>query len=454
MKIINPATEKVIQELPIDTKESVKEKYSIARKAFSSFSKTSYAERSQIIKNFQKLLMQNIDRLSKILTSEMGKPLSQAKNEMKSLNQRIEFFIEYTEDQLKDKVVYESENLREVVSFEPLGVIANISAWNYPYFVGTNVFIPAILCGNTVLYKPSEHTSLTGLEIEKLFIEANLPEGVFQCLLGKGEIGEALLEQNIDAIFFTGSYATGKKIASQVATKMIPLQLELGGKDAVYVHEDVDMASAVPSIADGSFFNNGQSCCAVERIYVHEKIYDEFLLEYKKVVQGFKIGNPLEEDTYLGPLARKELICFLEEQVEDALHLGAKLELEISELPKLGYYFSPRIFTNVHSSMRLMKEETFGPMIGIQKVKDEKEGLSFMLDTKYGLTASVYSRNEKVAKEILDKNDTGSVYWNCCDRVSPYLPWSGRKYSGIGCTLAVEGIRSFLKPKSWHYKVS
>ncbi|MEO6845514.1 MAG: aldehyde dehydrogenase family protein, partial [Ginsengibacter sp.] len=252
---------------------------------------------------------------------------------------------------------------------------------------------------------------------------------------------------------FTGSYKTGKYIYEKVAPKMVPCQCELGGKDPLYVADDIsDIKAVAAATADGAFYNNGQSCCSVERIYVQEKIYDEYVAEFVKEVKSWKIGLPTEEKIYIGPLSRKEQLVFLGQQVKDALQKGASLETGGEPLKRKGYFFEPTVVTNANHSMSIMKEESFGPVIGIMKVQNDEEATELMQDTDYGLTASVYSSDQRRAEKILKQLNAGTGYWNCCDRVSAALPWSGRKNSGIGVTLSHAGLRAFTKPKAYHLK--
>ncbi len=453
LRIINPANENIITELSKDTEEQIHKKFLHAQKAFSLFQKTSFQERAAIIQKFSELLQKKKNQLAKVLTEEMGKPIRQSLGEIEAIAVRITFFLEHTEKEMNGEVMHQGVNgVEEKITRGPLGVIANISAWNYPYFVGINVIVPALLCGNCVLYKPSEYTTLTGIEIEKLLTEAGLPNHVFQTILGSATAAQFLLQQNVAGIYFTGSYKTGKKILSCTYDKMVRTQLELGGKDPAYVHFDVSLEHAVPSLASGVFYNNGQSCCAVERLYIHEKIYNSFVDKFTAIVKTFVIGDPQKEDTFFGPLARKEQVAYLEEQLEDALKKGAVSHLKGAsrEEEGMGYYFSPTILTDTNHQMLVMKEETFGPLIGLQKVQDEQEALELMKDTEYGLTAAVYTRQRNLAEKMLADIPSGSAYWNVCDRVSPYLPWSGKKHSGMGSTLSIEGIHSFLQTKAWH----
>ena len=453
MKIINPANEEVIGEVPEDTQETVKKKFDLLRSGQSNWQKRSLDERIAVLTNFSALLEKHIEPLSNILTSEVGKPLQQSRNEINGARNRINWLGENAEKYLSAETMFADASLEEKIVYEPLGVVCNISAWNYPYLVGVNVFVSALLAGNAVLYKPSEYATLTGLEIEKLLKEAGLPQGIFHTAIGAKEVGELLLELPFDGYFFTGSYKTGKYIYQKVAPKMVPCQCELGGKDPLYVADDIaDINAVAAGTADGAFYNNGQSCCAVERIYVHEKIYDAYIDAFTKEVKTWKIGLPTEEGVYIGPLSRKDQLPFLEQQVADAVQKGATLIIGGHRLNHKGYYFEPTVLTNVNHTMTVMKDESFGPIIGIMKVVNDGEAIELMQDTEYGLTASVYSSDQNRAENILKQLNAGTGYWNCCDRVSASLPWSGRKHSGFGVTLSHAGLRAFTKPKAYHLR--
>jgi len=342
---------------------------------------------------------------------------------------------------------------REKIVYEPLGVIANISAWNYPYLVGINVFIPALIGGNAVMYKPSEYSTLTGLQIERLLKKAGIPGDVFTTIIGRGNVGGYLIDLPLDGYYFTGSYKTGRLIAERVAPKLVPCQLELGGKDPMYVMDDVtDVKQAAVAAVEGVVYNNGQSCCAVERIYVQDKIYDDFVEAYLEELKRMKTGDPMQPGTDIGPLSRKEQVDFLAAQINDARAKGAELLYGGKPVEGRGYYFEPALLVNVNHEMNIMKEESFGPVVGIQKVKDDAEATRLMLDTEFGLTAAVYSTDQQRAEAVMRAMRTGTVYWNCCDRVSANLPWSGRGHSGLGSTLGVQGIRAFVQPKAYHLR--
>jgi acyl-CoA reductase-like NAD-dependent aldehyde dehydrogenase len=454
MKIFNPATGALLRELPSDGGKAVRAKYERARAAQPRWARWPIRKRLETIRTFRERVVAMHDTLAKTLTQEVGKPIKQSRNELKGLLTRIDFFLEASLRTLRDETVQlqRTQKTEERISHEPLGVIANISAWNYPYFVGGNVFIPALIAGNAVLYKPSEFATLTGLHIADLFREAGVPADVFVPVIGEAATGAALLRQPLDGVFFTGSYGTGAKIAANAGRRMIKMQLELGGKDPIYVCDDVDVKAAAVALADGAFYNTGQSCCSVERIYVHEAIHDAFVDAFVSEVRSYKLGDPQDESTYIGAITRKQQLAVLKRQVTDAVKKGAKLVLGGEVLRRKGNWFEPTVLTDVDHSMQVMRDESFGPIIGIQAVADDDAAVDQMNDTEYGLTAGVYTPNEKRAKRILSRVDAGTVYWNCCDRVSPWLPWSGVKHSGIGLTLSTYGIQTFTRPKAWHMK--
>jgi len=453
MEIINPATEEIIAEIKEDTKETLASKFELLKNARPLWQNITLAERIGVLQRFSQLLEKNIEQLAATLTAEVGKPLQQSRNEVNGARTRIKWLTENAERYLSDETMIAEKGLEEKISYEPLGVVCNISAWNYPYLVGVNVFVPALLAGNAVMYKPSEYSTLTGLEIEKLLKEAGVPKNVFQIAIGGKETGELLLQLPFDGYFFTGSYKTGKLIYEKVASKMVPCQCEMGGKDPLYVTDDIaDIKNVAAATADGAFYNNGQSCCAVERIYVHEKVYDQYIDEFLKEVKSWKTGLPTEAGVYIGPLSRKEQLSVLEKQVKDAIQKGAAVLAGGKKMDRKGFYFEPTVVVNTSHEMSLMRDESFGPVIGIMKVKNDEEAVQLMQDTEYGLTASVYSNSKERAENILQQVNTGTGYWNCCDRVSAAVPWSGRKHSGFGSTLSHTGLRAFTKPKAYHLR--
>ncbi len=452
LKIHNPANGEIVSTLASDTEASVAEQATSARAAQPGWAALPLATRRDCIARFREGVVRELDHLAAVMTQETGKPITISRNELNGLLPRLDFFLAETERALASETVYDGPDMREQIEHAPLGLIANISAWNYPWFVSCNVIVPALLAGNAVLYKPSEFASLTGLEIARLLHEAGVPENVMVCLIGDGSVGRALLEQPIDGVFFTGSRATGQRIAAAVSGRFIKVQLELGGKDPTYVCDDADPAKAAASLADGAMYNGGQSCCAVERIYVHAHIHDAFVTHFVDTVKGFRMGDPRDESTYIGAMTRPAQLDVLEQQVADALSKKARLLCGGKRGAGPGNWFEATVLVEADHRMDIMRDESFGPVIAIQKVQDDAEAITLMNDSPFGLTAGVFTPDEARARRILTQVRAGTVYWNCCDRVSPRLPWSGVGDSGIGLTLSRYGIQTFARPKAWHLR--
>ena len=454
LAVLNPYNQQLIGELTEDTPSTITNKWENAKRAQPHWNALALYERVSILEKFKNLLLANIDRLSVLLTDEVGKPIKQSRNEINGACSRINWLLLHAAQYIGEEWMVEASDTREKIIYEPLGVVANISAWNYPYLVGMNVLIPALLAGNAIIYKPSEKSSLTGIAIHELLMEAGVPKNIIPIVIGSGNVGSFLLDIPLNGYFFTGSYRTGNSIYQKIAHKRVACGLEMGGKDPLYVTNEVtDLISVVQATADGAFYNNGQSCCSVERIYVHTDIYDQFLEAFVAEVSQYTIGNPRDEAVYIGPLTRKEQLAILENQVQDALSKGALLHCGGKPMSDhSGNYFLPTVLSAVTHEMLVMKEESFGPIIGIMRVNNDEEATRLMNDSEYGLTASVYSHSEERALAILSQLNAGTVYWNCCDRVSPALPWSGRKNSGWGSTLSHAGLRAFTQPKAFHLR--
>lgn len=460
LRVINPATAELLQELstPEDLLGQVEQFYQQARYAQSGWAARPLADRIRILRTFQDLLMQQWGALARLLMSETGKPVTQAKNEIRTAAQCIDFFVNHVHQIMEPKVVHQAPDpfafpglaeQEEVLTHDPLGVIAHISTWSHPYLTGINVLVPALLTGNAVLYKPSESATLTGLAISDLLHDAGVPQDVLIAVVGADETGAALVQQPLDGIFFAGSHATGKKVATAAADRFIKVQLQLSGNNPAYVCEDVEIAKVANSLAEGVFCNSGQRC-SIDRIYVHTLIFDQFIDEFLQTVEAFKVGNPAEPDTYLGPVSRQSHLVELEHQVEDALIKGAFVLCGGHRVEEAGWYFEPTVLVDVDHRMAVMRHETLGPVIGIQEVKDDADAIAKMNDTDYGLAAAVYTQSRERAICLFRQINSGTAYWNCCDRISPYLPWTGHKQSGPGSTLSQTGLEEFVQPKAWH----
>lgn len=451
LELINPATGAVVERLATDTAATIADKVARARAAQAGWAATPIGERVAALRRFRDRLQADREALAQRLTEEVGKPISQARGEVGN-TQRLEFCVDQAGAALADEVVLEEAGGSERIAWEPLGVVAHVSAWNYPYFVAANVVPPALLAGNAVLYKPSEYAPRSGLAMVEHLHAAGVPADVIQPVIGAGAVGAALVDAPIDAVFFTGSYATGVRINQAAAPRLLRVQLELGGKDPIYVCDDAPVEATAAAVADGAFYNSGQSCCAVERVYVHRAIAAPFIDAFVASVRGFVVGDPRDERTYIGPLTRRAQLEVLDAQVADARARGATVAAGGGRLAGPGNWFAPTVLTGVDHSMAVMRDETFGPLIGIQVVGDDAEAAALMRDTEYGLTAGVYTPDRARAERLLARLPVGSAYWNCCDRVTPRLPWSGRRHSGIGLTLSTHGLRAFAQPKAWHLR--
>lgn len=460
LRVVNPATEELLQTVSTTDDLAIDQHYQQARRAQPEWAAYSLSDRIRILQTFRVLLGQRLDCLARLLTSETGKPIAQAKNEIRTAAQCVDYFLDHGHQLMEPKLVRQAPDplafpgladFQEVLTYDPLGVVAHLSTWSHPYLAGTNAIVPALLMGNAVLYKPSEAAILTGFAIASLLHEAGVPKDVLIAITGADEAGAALIQQPIDGIFFTGSSATGKQVAAAAAERLVPVQLQLDSNDPVYVCEDVDVAQAATDVAEGVFCNTGQRC-SIDRIYVHTLIYDRFVDEFLQTVEAFKLGNPAEPDTYLGPVSRQSHLVELEQQVQDALTKGAFLLCGGAQIGEAGWYFEPTVLVDVDHQMAVMRQKTLGPVVGIQAVKDDADAIAKMNDTDYGLTAAVYTHSQERAVRLLRQIDSGTAYWNCCDRVSPYLPWTGRKQSGLGSTLSHIGLEAFVQPRAWHLR--
>ncbi|MGQ0824164.1 MAG: aldehyde dehydrogenase family protein [Actinomycetota bacterium] len=449
IEIHNPADGELVRAVAITEPSEIAQKLARARRAQSAWAARPYAERAALLRAFRDLLAAEIDECAVLTTTEMGKPIRQARTEITAVLDRIDWNIDHAGEVTAVRVVRHGGELEERVTCEPVGVVVHISAWNYPYFVALNSIAPALLCGNAVLYKPSELATLTGLRIVDVMHRAGVPVDIVQTVVGPGATGAALVDEDVDMVCFTGSYATGQLVAT-AADRLMRLQLELGGKDAAYVCDDVDVVAAAIGVANGAFYNAGQSCSATERVYVHSDIWDVFVDAFVEVVRQYRVGDPTDEATDIGPLARAAALDVLDDQVREAVQRGARLGCGGERLDRPGNWFAPTVLVDVDDGMRLMRDESFGPVIGLARVVDDDDAIARMDDTRYGLGAAVFSRDRERAARILDRLDVGNAYWNTADRSTVRLPWAGRRHSGLGVSMSESGIRSFVREKAWH----
>jgi acyl-CoA reductase-like NAD-dependent aldehyde dehydrogenase len=448
--VVNPATGAVVRSVAVTEPGEIAQKVGRARHAQREWAARSYDDRARLLRAFRDLVAAEVEDCAAITTSEIGKPVRQSRNEVRAVLDRVDWFVEHVGSELVPRAVSDNDGMVERVTHEPIGVVAHVSAWNYPYFVALNTVVPALLCGNAVLYKPSEHATLTGLRLVDLLHRSGVPVNVVHAVVGGGATGGHLISADIDMICFTGSYTTGVKVATAAADRFVRVQLELGGKDAAYVCDDVDVEEAALAVAEGAFYNSGQSCSAIERVFVHDRAYDQFLDALVEVVSAYRVGDPTDDATDLGPLGRAAQLEVLGEQLADAVAHGGRVLCGGQRGDGPGNWFPPTVVADAAPTSSLMRDESFGPVIGVARVTSDEAAVARMDDTEFGLGAAVFTNDRARAERILGQLDVGNAYWNTSDRSSVRLPWAGRRHSGMGVSMSESGVRAFLREKAWH----
>lgn len=398
----------------------------------------------------------NTDEIGREICWQMGRPIGSAAGEVRGLEDRARTMIRLADEGLAPVKLGEKEGFERWIEREPVGVVFVIAPWNYPYLTAINAIMPAILAGNTVVLKHSAQTPLCAERLFEAFEAAGLPEGVFQYLhLNHADTEAIIKDSRINYVAFTGSVPGGAMVEKAAVGRFIGVGLELGGKDPAYVRGDADLAHAVDTTMDGAFYNSGQSCCGIERVYVHEAVYDEFVEQAANWVKALKLGRSDDPETTLGPLVRESAADFVRKQVEEAIAQGATAHISGKDFPQNQEgtpYLAPQVLTNVDHSMRVMTEESFGPVVGIQKVSSDEEAIDLMNDSEFGLTAAIFTTDIERGIELGHQVETGTFFLNRCDYLDPELAWTGVKNSGHGCTLSVVGFESMTRPKSYHIK--
>jgi len=414
-------------------------------------------ERAAICHKMVDAFIANEDQIAHELCWMMGRPIQYARGEVAGLAERARYMIDAADDALASILLPEKTGFQRYIKREALGTAFVVAPWNYPYLTAINAIMPAIMAGNSVVLKHSAQTPLCAEQLFSAFKKAGLPEGVFQYLhLSHADTEAVIKDSRIDYVAFTGSVAGGAMVERASSGRFIGVGLELGGKDPAYVRADADIEHAVATCIDGAFFNSGQSCCGIERIYVDSSVFDEFVRKSVEIVKGYQLGRSDDENTTLGPVVKTSAADFVRSQVQDAISKGAVAHINADDFPldEAGTpYLAPQLLTNVNHQMRVMTEESFGPVVGIMKVESDEEAISLMNDSEFGLTASVFSQDIDTAVAIGEQLETGTFFVNRCDYLDPALAWTGVKNSGRGCTLSALGYESLTRPKSFHIKL-
>ncbi|KAF9883922.1 hypothetical protein FE257_002665 [Aspergillus nanangensis] len=455
---LSPSTNKPIFTHPGTTASQARQLAQNAHHAFETYKHTPLSTRKAIITKALSLIDANKDTLSAELTAQMGRPIAYSEKEINTMRMRAEYLLSIADDSLAAIPGQPESGFRRFVKKEPVGVTFVSGAWNYPYLITINALVPALLAGNAVLLRPSPQTPLVGERLVEYFVQAGLPKDVLQVVhVGSLDVlDEVVRIPEIKMVSFTGSTKGGLRVREATAGRVVGVNLELGGNDSAYVRSDADVPYVAAQIVDGAVFNSGQSCCSIERVYVHADVHDRFVEEVQKELSTYKLGDPTDKSTTTGPVISAQAVKNISAHVADALAKGAidatPANATFTTLPAEGNYIAPKLLTNVNHEMLTMREETFGPVIPVMKVASDEEAVKLMNDSDYGLTASVWTKDIAKGEELISKIEAGTVYINRCDYPSPDLAWIGWKNSGLGCTLGPQGFDAFYKLKSYHIK--
>ncbi|MBC2885641.1 aldehyde dehydrogenase family protein [Ochrobactrum sp. CM-21-5] len=453
-KLISPIDGSLYAERPFASEAAIQSVVSAARQAQASWARLSIAERARYCRAALDALAAMQDEIIPEIAWQMGRPTRYG-GENGGTQERGQYMIDIAEDALKPYLPAQKDGFSRYVKHVPLGVVMVIAPWNYPYLTAVNTIIPALMAGNSVILKHATQTLLAGERFAQAFEKAGLPKGVFQNVVLDHASTEKLLASGmIDHVNFTGSVGGGRAIEKAAAGTFMSLGLELGGKDPAYVLPDVNLDHAVANLVDGAFFNSGQCCCGIERIYVHEAVYDKFVDGFIDLTRQYVVGNPLDASTTLGPMAQARFADLIREQKAEALRKGAKAHVNMTaDHDKAGSpYIAPEVLTSVDHQMSVMREESFGPIVGIMKVRNDEEALALMNDSIYGLTASLWTTDTDHAASLGERIETGTVFMNRCDYLDPALVWTGVKDTGKGAALSPIGYGNLTRPKSFHLR--
>ncbi len=453
LEVRSPYDGSVAGSVPLDAASDVDRKLAAAGAAFAAWREVPVPERRRIVEKGLSRFLDEAATTARDITRQMGKPITQARREVETFAERANWVLEAAETALATEVLPEQGGLHRRIEHVPLGVVLDIAAWNYPLLVPVNVILPALLAGNVVALKHSSRTPLTGEALARAFGGLEIPDLVVAMNVTRDAANRLIDDPRVAHVSFTGSVPGGRAVYRRAAERLIDVGLELGGKDPAYVAEDADLDAAVEGVVDGACYNAGQSCCGVERVYVHERIHDEFVDRAQRLLEAYRLGDPLDETTTMGPLAMREALAPLEAQVEEARGRGARVVVggaRVEEMP--GSFFAPTLVVDVPNDAALMQEESFAPIVPVLSVADDDRALACMQETRFGLTASVWTRDRERAERLARHIDAGTVYQNRCDYVDPALAWSGVRESGVGATLSRHGFLGLTQTRSIHFR--
>jgi acyl-CoA reductase-like NAD-dependent aldehyde dehydrogenase len=456
-RTISPVDGSVYCERPLGDATALDAVLARAVAAQRDWSATDLATRAALCRRFCDLFESRRDEIALELTWQMGRPVRYTPGEVRGTLERARYMIDIAAEALADVDPGPKDGFTRYVHREPLGVVFTVAAWNYPYLIAVNSVVPAIMAGNAVVLKHSAQTPLCAERFADCFREAGLPEGVFQAVhLSHALTERAIRDPRVDFVAFTGSVAGGHAVQHAAADRFIGTGLELGGCDPAYVRHDADLAHAVENLVDGAFFNSGQSCCGIQRIYVHERLYDDFVAGAVELTERYVLGDPTDPDTTLGPVVRTAAAEQIRRQIEASIAAGARAAIDARRFPRSVAgtpYLAPQLLLEAHHDMPVMREEVFGPVAGIMRVPGDEEAVRLMNDSAFGLTAAVWTADAEAAQALGRRVQTGTWFMNRCDYLDPALAWVGVKDSGRGCTLSRVGYEHLTRPKSFHLRV-
>ena len=455
---ISPVDGRIYVERPLHTAADIDRALDAARAAQLAWSRVPLAARCDALGKAVDAFVAKANDIAAEITWQMGRPIRHAPGEVRGFEERARHMLRVAPEALDAVRPGAKEGFERQIKRVPLGVVAVVAPWNYPYLTAVNAVLPALISGNTVVLKHSHQTPLCAERFLEAFSGAGIPSGVFQYLhLSHADTARLMGDRRVASVCFTGSVAGGRAVVAATAAGFATSGLELGGKDPAYVRADANLAHAVETLTDGAFYNSGQSCCGIKRIYVAAARYEDFVAGVVDLTQKYRLGSPLDPETTLGPVVRTSAAEAIRAQVREAVARGARPLIDESRFAVAAPgtpYLAPQVLVDVDHSMAIMRDETFGPAVGIMRVASDDEAIRLMNDSDFGLTAAIFSADPERAEALGDALETGTVFLNRCDYLDPALAWTGVKNSGRGCTLSRVGFEQLTRPKSYHFKVA